>query len=348
MRKTVVQWAIPRRNTFATIRMNLLLEPFQIAPEAVLRGAVTVGNFDGVHRGHQAIIEQVRRLADEVHGPAIVFTFDPPPARLLRPKDAPEALTVMERRSALLTKLGVDIVVVFKTTSALLNLEPEQFFEQIMVHQLQCQAIAEGENFRFGKERRGDISLLKRLCDLHRIRFSLLELQRDDGDWISSTRIRSFIETGNIAAANKLLWEPYRVSGLVGHGAKRGRTLGFPTANLENIPVLCPPPGVYAGRVASIHRPSHRSSAEIAEAPIGYPVAIHIGPNPTFGENGVKFEAHIVGYDGNLYDCELGIEMLERLRNVCKFDSKDQLLAQLALDVERATQIAQALAGQLP
>jgi riboflavin kinase/FMN adenylyltransferase len=328
--------------------MNLFVDAFHELPIAAQGGAITIGNFDGVHRGHQAIIGQVRRLADEVHGPAIVFTFDPPPARLLRPNEAPEALTVIERRTELLTQLGIDFVVVCRTTMDLLSLEPEQFFEQIVINKLRTKAIAEGENFRFGRKRRGDIAMLRQLCRDRDVRFSLLEPQKDGGDWISSTRIRTQIELGNIADANRLLLEPYRISGWVGRGAARGRTLGFPTANLERIPVLCPPLGVYAGRVACRRGPSGDATNAVENDPTGYPVAINIGPNPTFGETATKVEAHIVGFDGDLYGYELAIELLDRMREVRRFESKEHLLAQLTMDIDQATQIAQTLTSQMP
>ena len=174
--------------------------------------------------------------------------------------------------------------------------------------------------------------MLKRLCEQSALQFSLLEPQQDDGKWISSTRIRSLIEAGDIANANRLLVEPYRIYGNVGHGAERGRTLGFPTANLENIPVLCPPPGVYAGRVTDCT--AAQLSSQDSPCPIGMPVAMNIGPNPTFGEFGLKVEAHIIGYHGNLYDQELAIELFAKLRDVQKFESKEQLLAQLTNDIE--------------
>ena len=322
--------------------MNLQLDSKSIFPVAAKGGAVTIGNFDGVHRGHEAIIQQVRKLADEVSGPAVVFTFDPPPSQLLRPEFAPASLTGMERRTELLRKLGIDFVIVYPTTNQLLNLEPEQFFESVVVRALNAKAIAEGENFQFGRHRRGNIAMLKQLCDKHHLQFSLLQPQQDQGEWISSTRIRSLIESGNIAGANRLLIEPYRISGIVVHGAKRGRTLGFPTANLENIPVLCPPPGVYAGRVASCGANTGNSHA--TPCPVNLPVAINIGPNPTFGEARLKVEAHIIGFDGNLYDREIAIELLANLRQIKKFESKDQLLAQLALDVDQAKEIANLVA----
>ena len=318
--------------------MNSKLDSNAIFPPAAQGGAVTIGNFDGVHRGHQAIIQQVRKLADQVSGPAVVFTFDPPPSRLLRPDFAPPSLTGIERRTELLRKLGIDFVIVYPTSMQLLDLEPEQFFENVVVRSLRAKAIAEGENFRFGKQRRGDIPLLMKLCDESGLQFSLLEPQQDQGEWISSTRIRTLIEAGDIAGANRLLIEPYRISGIVGHGAQRGRTLGFPTANLEGIPVLCPPSGVYAGRITDCI--DNKENAITLMSPVGMPVAINIGPNPTFDESRMKVEAHIIGYNGDLYDVEIEIELLEKLRNVQKFESKEQMLSQLTVDIERAESLS--------
>lgn len=306
-------------------------------PAAAQGGAVTIGNFDGVHRGHQAILQQVRRLADMVSGPAVVFTFDPPPSQLLRPDFTPALLTGAERRTELLKKLGIDVVIVYPTDMALLDLEPEAFFEKIVVRSLLAKAIAEGENFRFGKQRRGDVSLLRQLAEMHSMKFSLLEPQQDAGEWISSTRIRTLVDAGDIAGANRLLIEPYRIAGVVGHGVQRGRTLGFPTANLESIAVLCPPLGVYAGRVTGCVTKQGDASVP---SPVGLPVAMHVGPNPTFGEDKFKVEVHVIGFSGDIYDCELAIELFEKLRDVRKFESKDQLLAQLTQDIDRAKSIA--------
>ncbi len=321
--------------------MNLSIDSHTLFPEEAQGGAVTIGNFDGVHRGHQVIVEQVRRLADQVCGPAVVFTFDPPPSKILRPESAPKPLTSIERRTELLKKLGIDLVIVYPTDKQLLDLEPEAFFETVVVRSLKAKAIAEGENFQFGKKRRGDVPMLRQLCHEHKVQFTLLEPQREAGEWISSTRIRALIESGDIASANRLLMEPYRISGIVGHGAERGRTLGFPTANLENIQVLCPPVGVYAGRVASTNCMSTPPCN--SASPIGFPVAINIGPNPTFGEDRVKVEAHIIDYNGDLYDHDISIELFAKLREVRKFDSKDQLLTQLASDIQQAKAVCEQL-----
>jgi len=321
--------------------MSLLSKDTVKIPIEAQFGAVTIGNFDGVHRGHRAIMAQVRDLADRVGGPAVVFTFDPPPARLLRPDEAPEALTSLTRRAELLSQFGIDHVIVFPTSLDLLQLEPEEFFSTIVVNSLKAKAIAEGENFRFGRRRRGDVTLLKQLCYESGIEFSLLTLQKENGDWISSTRIRAEIEAGNIPAANRLLVEPYRISGTVSKGDQRGRTIGFPTANLEAIPMLCPPVGVYWGRVAKLEgTPATDNASNDDKAPlpsaIGLPVALNIGPNPTFGVSGYKVEAHIVGFDADIYGATLDIELLGRIRDVQKFASKDELIAQLTQDVEKA------------
>lgn len=321
--------------------MSLFYHDTMKIPVEAHGGAVTIGNFDGVHRGHRAIMKQVRGLADRMGGPAVVFTFDPPPARLLRPNEAPEALTSMERRAQLLQQFGIDHVIVYPTTLELLQLEPEEFFATVIVDSLKAKAIAEGENFRFGKRRRGDVALLQHLCVSKGIEFSLLRLEQENGDWISSTRIRSEIEAGNLKAANQLLVEPYRISGIVSHGDQRGRTIGFPTANLQAIPMLCPPIGVYAARVVKLKAAQPGGNANDIAAtgntnPVGLPVALHIGPNPTFGVAALKVEAHIVGFHGDLYGASLEIEILDRLRDVHRFASKEELVSQLTNDVEKA------------
>lgn len=320
--------------------MSLFANASNTIPVDAQHGAVTIGNFDGVHRGHRAVMSQVRALADRVGGPAVVFTFDPPPIRLLRPEEAPEALTSMTRRAELLKQFGIDHVIVFPTSLELLQLEPEAFFSNIIVDSLKAKAIIEGENFRFGRKRRGDTQLLQQLCDEKGIEFSLLSLQQETGDWISSTRIRTEIEAGNIQAANQLLVEPYRISGIVSQGEQRGRTIGFPTANLESIPMLCPSIGVYAGRVAKLQPADSSSNVGYSgnaawQKATGLPVALNIGPNPTFGVSGFKVEAHIVGFEGDIYGANLEIELFERIRDVRKFASILELTTQLSSDIEK-------------
>lgn len=320
--------------------MNHLMGIDDRLDSIVQGGAVTIGNFDGVHRGHRVLIDRLRKLAQEVNGPAVLFTFDPPPSQLLRPDNVPKPLTTIQRRSELLEKIGIEHVIVFQTSIDLLQLEPEQFFDQIIIQRLQAKAIVEGANFRFGQNRRGDTQLLQEMCSQSDIRCETIHPQLDNHDWISSSRIRKLVEQGEISDANQLLIEPYRISGVVVRGAARGRTLGFPTINLDSIQVLCPPPAVYSGRVVEWKRSASKDESPPAN-PVGLPVAINIGPNPTFGESKLKVEAHIIGYQGDLYSDSIAIEILEKLRNVQRFESKDSLLAQLATDIEQSTRIAQ-------
>jgi riboflavin kinase / FMN adenylyltransferase len=306
------------------------LEPFEMLsiirglnnfPSSLSGGAVTIGNFDGIHLGHRALLGRLKQVAEQVGGPAMVLTFDPPPGKLLRPELVPPALTWMERRAEILEGLGIDALIVCNTTWELLQLSPEAFFDQVLRQQLQLRGLVEGPNFRFGKDRRGDVEMLLSLCDQQDIRLSIASAQSEDGEWISSSRIRLLIREGDLKKANRLLVEPYRLMGQVARGSARGRQLGFPTANLVDIPVLIPSSGVYAG-VAIVS--GERFSS-----------AVHIGPNPTFGEESQKVEVHLLDFDGDLYGHKVEVELWEQLRGVQKFSGVEQLLDQLRVDITK-------------
>lgn len=288
---------------------------------------ITIGNFDGVHQGHRALIQRVVKMANRLHLPSMVFTFDPPPLKLLRPQLVPKPLTLNGRRETLLRSLGVDRVVFYPTTQSLLDYSPSDFFLKILVQDLKVRGIVEGPNFLFGKNRSGSVQTLGTLCAEHGVAFEVAQPKYIGERLVSSTQIREWIDQGELKTANSYLVEPYRIEGRVVHGAARGRTLGFPTANLEGVEVLVPKHGVYAARVVS--------PGELD----GLPVALHIGPNPTFGEDASKIEAHLVGFQGDIYGKRLEIEILELVRGVKKFQSKEDLLSQLALDVQQARQI---------
>jgi riboflavin kinase/FMN adenylyltransferase len=311
---------------------------FDHSPNA-LGGAIAIGNFDGVHRGHCNIIDSLRQVAKKVDGPASIVTFDPPPARLLRPESTPKPLTTVAWKKELLAKAGADHVIVIPTTTELLQLTAIEFFERVVRGELQAKGIVEGENFRFGKGREGDIQLLASLCERHAMELKIATTAQCDGQWVSSTRIRQWIESGQMADANRYLLRPYRIAGKVVSGAQRGRTLGFPTANLDSIPVLVPSIGVYAARVKGVIT---SDGNPMKSAPIGTHVALNIGSNPTFGENALKVEAHLLGFRGDLYDAILELEILDRVRDVRKFESKESLLAQLANDLTMVASICQA------
>ncbi len=311
-----------------------LIRSLSAFPEQARGGALAIGNFDGLHRGHRHLLSELRAMANRLGGPSIVFTFDPPPLRLLRPEPWPMPLTTMERRSQLLRSLGVDFTIAYPTDRALLALTAVEFFERILIGELGIGGLVEGPNFRFGRDRMGDVEALQALCGQHARELTIVEPQQDHDKWYSSSVIREWLEQGEVERANRALMEPYRISGIVRHGAARGRTLGYPTANLEGIPVLVPGHGVYAGRVLSLG-----DSNTLAEA---IPVALNIGPNPTFGEGATKVEAHLIGYSGDLYGQLLEIELLERVRAVQKFASKEELLERLKQDVAQVESICRA------
>jgi len=302
-----------------------LLRSLDGFPDQLRNGAVSIGNFDGVHRGHARIMQRLLDSARAVGGPAVVFTFDPHPVRLLRPELAPPPLTWTRRKADLLAELGVDAVVAYPTDRDLLELSPTEFFQRVVVEQLEALAMVEGPNFFFGKDRAGDVDQLGQLCDQADIQLEVIEpLQEGDG-FISSSRVRQLIAGGDVAEAGQLLTRPYRIRGMVTHGAGRGKSMGFPTANVAAIDTLLPAHGVYAGRAYTAQ------GAATA--------AINLGPNPTFGDQSVKVEVHLIGTDESLYGLPLEVDFLSRMRDILPFDSVDQLRDQLARDVDRASSI---------
>ncbi len=273
-------------------------------------GAVSVGNFDGVHRGHIALLEELRRQAAVVHGPAVVVTFDPHPLQLLRPEILGPPLTVPAERARLLQAHGADHVVLLQTTPALLHLTAEEFFEQVIRTRFEARAMVEGVNFGFGRGRAGNVQTLADLCARGGLALDVVPAVRVDDAPISSSRVRAALERGDVRDAARYLGRLYRLTGTVGSGQRRGATLGFPTANLERIPTLLPGNGVYAVRVPL---PPLASSGRGAEG--AWPGALNIGPNPTFGEHAHKVEVHLIGFQGDLYGRELSVDFVERLRD---------------------------------
>jgi riboflavin kinase/FMN adenylyltransferase len=288
-------------------------------------GAVSIGNFDGVHRGHARIVAQVRAQAALVDGPSIVFTFDPHPVRLLRPDETPPPLTWTDRKADLLRELGVDALVVYPTDEHLLSLTPDAFFREIVVQRLGARAMIEGPNFFFGKDRAGDIEVLSDLCERNGVTLEVVEPLVAGESYVSSSSIRDLIRNGDVAAATNLLTRPYRIRGMVTHGAARGTKIGFPTANIDAIDTILPGVGVYAGRGIT--------------ADGTWPAAVNIGPNPTFGDDVLKVEAHLVGYSGSLYGQPLEVDFLARVRDTRGFASVEELKQQLQSDIQNTSEI---------
>lgn len=295
-------------------------------PALARGGAVAIGNFDGVHRGHVAIAKRLLERARAVRGPAIVFTFDPHPVRLLRPEQCPPPLTWTERKAQLLHAVGVDWIVAYPTDEALLTLSATDFFEQIVRGSLAAKAMVEGPNFYFGHNREGTIERLHEMTAAAGISLDIVPPVEIEGSLVSSSRVRQLIAAGELAIANKMLSQPYRIRGIVTHGAGRGAKIGFPTANLAGVDTLLPAPGVYAGHAWVMGE--------------RWPAAINLGTSPTFGDESLRVEIHLIGQSESLYGQPMEVDILTRMRDIRPFPSVDALVEQLRSDVAQAKQIA--------
>ncbi len=282
-------------------------------------GALSIGNFDGVHLGHARIVGRLIEQARLVGGPAVVFTFNPHPAAVLRPDAVPPPLTWIDRKAGLLAELGVDAVIAYPTDKAFLELEPEAFFDLVVRKYLRARAVVEGPDFSFGRGRSGTVDTLRLLCRKTGLSLHIVDPVKIDGVVVSSSRIRKVLLEGRVDEACEMLTRPYRIVGEVVRGAGRGASLGYPTANVSRVSTLLPGEGIYYGRATT--------DGET------WPAAVSIGPNPTFDENARKVETHLIDYQGNLYDRELAVDFLGRLRGVERFPSADQLVAQMDRDV---------------
>lgn len=292
-------------------------------------GMLSIGNFDGVHRGHQQMFASLVSHARELDVPAIVLTFDPHPIEILRPGEVPPRLTTNERKIELIEQCGVDVLITYPTDLRLLNLSPQDFFEAVVLGELDARGLVEGPNFFFGRNRAGDVEVLHQLCQQFGRMLDVVPPVFVGTQMVSSSTVRALIVEGDVTQANDLLGHRYGLRGLVTKGAVRGRTLGFPTANVTHVATVLPRDGVYAG--VAYH------------AGESWPAAINLGPNPTFGERRRKLEAHLLGFTGDLYDQMLDIEFVSRLRDTQTFPNVDALKAQLADDIRHVRQIVSGL-----
>ena len=290
-------------------------------------GYASIGNFDGVHRGHQSMIRMLSDLATRHSVPAVVFTFDPHPIALLRPGQSPPPLTTTERKLELLSEAGVTATIVYPTDSEFLHLSPREFFDRIVLQNLNVRGLVEGPNFFFGRNRAGDVSLLEQFCRESKRELHVVAPLVQHNRIVSSTEIRKLIVQGSVREAGELLGCRYRVFGTVVRGAERGRTIGFPTANLEGIRTVLPRDGVYACR------------AQVGQR--WYAAGVNIGPNPTFADQERKFEAHLLDFTGDLYGSRLAMDFVDRIRDTTRFDGVDALKRQLTADLEHVRAIAQ-------
>lgn len=281
---------------------------------------VTIGVFDGVHRGHQHIVGAAVARARKMTLPAVVITFEPHPSEVVRPGTHPALLTTLDRKTALLGGLGVEAVVVIPFTPEFSRLEPAEFAHEVLVEHLHAAAVVVGENFRFGYKAAGDISTLRSLGSTFGFATEAVQLVREGETTFSSTYIRACIDAGDVAAAADALGRDHRLEGIVVRGAGRGRALGYPTANMHIEPhTAIPADGVYAGHAIVGDR--------------RFLAAISVGTNPTFDGTARTVEPYLLDFDEDLYGHTIAVEFGRRLRGMLRFERVEDLITQMARDV---------------
>ena len=306
-------------------------------PADLGRTVVTIGMYDGVHRGHQKLIGAAVARARAMRRPCLLLTFDPHPAEVVRPGSHPAILTSLDRKAELVAGLGVDAMCVLPFTAEFMRLPPETFTHTVLVEHLHAAQVVVGENFTYGHRAAGTVTTLT--AEGRRFGFALegvplAEDTSDSGDvTISSTYVRACVAAGDMVSAARALGRPHRVDGVVVRGDRRGRDLGYPTANVESPQYTAiPADGVYAGHLVT-RDPRSGASRERR------PAAVSVGTNPTFQGSRRTVEAFVLDYDGDLYGEHVGVEFASRLRPMEAFADIDGLLAAMAKDVSDTRQI---------
>jgi riboflavin kinase/FMN adenylyltransferase len=306
--------------------VNVIHYPGDARPPWLVHPVLALGNFDGLHRGHLKIVERVKRGAAERGGTPIAMTFDPHPPRIVRPDKAPPLLMTTAQRLEALQAAGMQAVAVVRFTHELSRWDPETFVKTVLVEWLHVSEVWVGANFLFGRDRSGNFSVLRSLGQRYGFRADKIDPVRYKDFVVSSTRVRRLVSEGRVDEAGALLGHSYYIDGTVVEGAKRGREIGFPTANLRTDNELIPPHGVYASTLII---------DGVARAGI-----TNIGVRPTFGQDGEEtIETHVLKYDGELYGKTVRLAFAQRLRDERQFDDVDALRAQIEADERRAERL---------
>ena len=290
---------------------------------------VTIGNFDGVHIGHQSLFHEVIERADEIDGTSVAITFEPHPIKVLTDNGSPPLITLFEQKAELIKSTGIDVLVCIPFTKETAAITAEDFIEKILVEQVGMRAIVVGQDYTFGRNRSGNVALLQELS--HKYGYEVIV-----ADWIqnsvmqrgriSSTRIRDLVMAGRVAESRKLLGRYYQIRGIVARGRDRGgKLLGFPTANINLQDELCPKTGVYAVTVECLSKK--------------YKGVANIGYSPTFDDHQFTVEVHILDFDGDIYGEKIRVNFVQRIRDEVKFGNVDELARQIREDVAEARRI---------
>jgi riboflavin kinase/FMN adenylyltransferase len=289
---------------------------------------VTLGNFDGVHLGHQKIFEKLREEASKIRGEAVVITFEPHPLKVISPRHCPPLLTPFKKKMMLIEQSGIETVLCIEFSLAFSEISPFEFIKNILVEKVKVRKIIVGYNYHFGKKQRGDVGVLKNIGKLFNVEVEVMEPLKIGQTPVSSSKIRELIKNGEVEEASKLLGRTYPIIGKVVEGSKRGHTLGFPTANLEISDELYPKKGVYA--------------VEILWNEQVFNGLANVGLNPTFvpvrarEEGPFSLEVYILNFSQNIYGEEIQVNFIRRIRDEVRFESSSQLVEQIRKDVQWA------------
>lgn len=310
-----------------TETMTEIVESRTEAADRLERSVVTIGNFDGMHIGHQSIFERAVEEADQRDATMVALTFEPHPERFFRPEEAPSRLSPASAKFELMGQAGADLVVALTFDESLAGQQPEEFVEEILVETLSAEHVVVGEDFRFGKERAGDTESLREFGEPLGLTRTVVEFVEWDGEPVSSTRIRRVVQEGELGSAEAMLGRPYRLYGQVVHGEERGSQMGFPTANLDVEEMAIPPNGVYATRLARKGGSRWRA-------------VTNIGNRPTFEGRERTIETFVlddrVEEELDLYDDDIEVDVHRRIRDEQRFDDPGELIDRIERDIQEA------------
>ncbi|PTW01664.1 riboflavin kinase/FMN adenylyltransferase [Halanaerobium saccharolyticum] len=281
---------------------------------------LAIGAFDGLHKGHQLIINQAIKEAKNNNYPAAVLSFHPHPLEIIPGKTPPPSIVSRQQKISVLEEMGVDYYFEQKFTQQFAKMRAEEFINNILLNKIKVNTVVVGDDFRFAYKNEGNVEILKKMGELHGYQAKIISQLHASDDRISSTRIRNLLKKGRIKKAKKLLGRPYQICGQVVHGKKRGRKLGFPTANLSlETNYALPPEGVYAVKV------HHQDQVYIGAANLGY--------NPTFNNQKISFEVYILDFEDNLYGERLCVDIIDFIRSEIDFKNTEELIEQMEQDI---------------